>query len=362
MEAGTSRKWQYLCVVLLLVIFGAAYYALEYVPRHAKLGDPILFFGKYVLTYVPLHPRGVPAYVIPKRLKVWDSPAQVRWVIADLSAGERIFTNGHYRDWVRVRLNNSKNGWVSKSALMSSATYESEQGLLRETEVAPVQAEGHVPDWANLHISPSRDAPLIAELKPGEHVEMYARRLVERGSRSSGHYTEVALFNDVWYLVLAGSHAGWVLGLLVQLDIPPVLANYAQNTNVVAWFVLNTVNDDGQQVPQFLLADRAGTETADYTHIRVLTWWQKKQKYAIAYVKGGLRGYFPIVVIHEGTVPYFRLRLIDAKGDKIQREYGLFDTVTRPVETIVGWSSPSLPETSPLLTPGGPRMTRASYR
>lgn len=180
-----SRKWLYLCIILLGVIFGATYYSLEYVPNHAKPGEPVLFLGKYVLTYTPISSQGTPAYVIPKRLKVWDTPAPVRLVVADLSAGDRIYTNGHFRNWVRVSLGNGKVGWVDKSALMDSKTHEAEQKLLQEIADTPSQAEGHVPDWTNIHIWPSRNAPLVTELNPGDHVEMYARRLVARSSLSA---------------------------------------------------------------------------------------------------------------------------------------------------------------------------------
>ena len=103
--------------------------------------------------------------------------------------------------------------------------------------------------------------------------------------------SEVAL--KAWYLVQGGSHAGWILGRRVHLDIPKSISAYAQDTNLVAWLVLNTVDDSGHLVPQYLVADRLGTQACDFTDIRVLTWWKKKQTYAIAYNEGGLKAIFP---------------------------------------------------------------------
>jgi hypothetical protein len=118
---------------------------------------------------------------------------------------------------------------------------------------------------------------------------------------------------------------------------------YAQGTNVVAWLVLNTVVDGGQQVPQYLVADRIGTQEVDFNHIRVFTWWIKDHKYVTAYVESGLNGYFPMRGTSLAGVPYFRLRLIDQGGRKFQKVYGLFDTITRPLGTVDGWESDALP-------------------
>jgi hypothetical protein len=76
----------------------------------------------------------------------------------------------------------------------------------------------------------------------------------------------------------------------------------------------------------------------------VLTWWKRKQTYAVAYREGDLQGYFPILVTHEGTLPGFRLRLVDSTGAKYQKVYALFDTITRAVGTVAGWESDAMPE------------------
>lgn len=345
MEAATTRKWKYLSIVLVTLILGTACYS--------------LFLEKHALTPASASSQGTLFYVIPRRITLWDTPAPIRLQVANLSAGEPVYMNRRYRHWVRVRLGNGEAAWVRKAALMNSDTYEAEQLLLREIADVPVQAEGHVPNRANLHVAPSIQAPLVTELRPGAHVEMYDRRVVERGHLAGGDKA-VALFDDIWYLVRAGSHVGWVLGRLVRLNIPQGLSSYAENSNIVAWFVLDTVNDQGRRIPQYLVADRDGAETADFTRIRVMTWSQERQSYVVAYVEGGLRGYFPIVVTQEGSVPYFHLRLIGAKGQRFQKTYGLFDTLTRTVSTAAGWQSPILPANSSLLASKRVKTARTS--
>jgi len=133
----------------------------------------------------------------------------------------------------------------------------------------------------------------------------------------------------------------------VELDIPSALSMYAQGANVVAWVVLNTVEDGGRQIPQYVVADRVGTHELDFNHLRVFTWWVKYHRYATAYAESGLQGYFPIRVERREGTPYFRLRLADDEGRKFQKVYGLFDTFTRPIGRLDGWESDAMPAEQP---------------
>jgi hypothetical protein len=115
---------------------------------------------------------------------------------------------------------------------------------------------------------------------------------------------------------------------------------------MVAWLVLNTVPDEDRQVPQYLAADRVGNQDVDFTRIRVFTWWVKNHRYVTAYVESGLQGYFPIRVVQTGNVPCFRLHLVDKDANKIQKVYGLFNTITRPLGIVEGWESNAMPTPS----------------
>ncbi len=99
-------------------------------------------------------------------------------------------------------------------------------------------------------------------------------------------------------------------------------------------------------MPEYVAAGRMGTQEADFSHIRVFTWWGKNHHYVTAYVESGLNGYFPIRVAAVNGVPYFRLRLMDDQGQKYQKVYGLFDTITRTVGTVPGWDSDAMPAAS----------------
>jgi uncharacterized protein YgiM (DUF1202 family) len=340
-------------MLLAGVLAGSAYYLFFYIPKHAKAGEPVLALLDYVLTYAPIEKANEPAYILPDSLEVWNTPALIRRKIHVLKAGEEVRLLGQFRTWAHVRIPNGGEGWVRADGLLSAAAHQAEQRLLNALSELPAQAEGKPIAVENLHIEPSGEAAVVARVNPDQNLEIFARRLVERSPEPDTPQIVTVASNrrEAWYLVRSGSHAGWVRGRRVRLDIPPGISVYAQDTNLVAWLVLNTVNDNGKMVPQYVVAERERCDTCDFTKVMVLTWWKRKQTYAIAFRQGGLQGYFPILVTHEGTVPYFRLRLMDEDGNKYQLVYGLFDTITRPMGTAEGWSSDALPERLPSRRP-----------
>jgi hypothetical protein len=205
------------------------------------------------------------------------------------------------------------------------------------------QAVGHVANVANLRVEPARDAVQLMQLRAGQSLEVFGRRMVDRPA-PPGAQPSAEPMRDAWYLVRVDSKAGWVLGRLVSLDLPDAIAHYAQSTNLVACVVVSTVEDNGRQVPQYLVADRVGTTEYDFTHIRVFTWWGKKQQYVTAYVESNLKGYFPLRTNRVDGVPHFRLRVVDQKGRKSQKVYRMVDTIVRPMGIVEGWESQAMPE------------------
>jgi hypothetical protein len=336
-------------LMLAVALVGGAYYLLISVPNHAKAGEPVLALANYFLTYTPIQRLNQTAYVVPDSLQVWDTPAEIRTRLATLKSGELVHVLGSFHYWTHVRMVNGQDGWVSEDGLMPSETHEAEERLLSTLSDLPVQATGQSADVDNIHVEPSRTAAVVAEVNPEQRLQIFGRRMVQRPSGFSNH-------PQAWYLVREGFHAGWILGRLVRLDIPQSISAYAQDTNIVAWLVLDTVDDNGHRVPQYVVADRAGRQACDFTHIRVLTWWKRKHTYATSYREGQMKGYFPILVASEGSVPHFRLRLED-DGVKYQKIYGLFDTITRVMGTADTWRSDAMPKRP---APWNPKQQRGS--
>lgn len=284
------------------------------------------------------------AYVLPESLEVVDTPSEIRLAVESVKAGDEVQVLLRTGDWTKVKLADGRTGWVEGKDLLDSETYKSSQTLVRDLQDLPVQAVGHTPQPTNLRFEPSRESAVLSPLSNNQKLEVFGRKVAERPSRPA-QPTSLPV-KEAWYLVRANRRAGWVLGRSVTLDLPESLGGYAQNSNVVAWLVLNTVDDDGRQVPQYVVADRVGNQDVDFTHIRVFTWWVKNHHYVTAYAESGLQGYFPIRVLLDGNRPCFRLNLLK-DGRKTQKVYGLFNTITRPLGFVEGWESSALPASPP---------------
>lgn len=279
------------------------------------------------------------AYVVPDSLPVLDTTAMIRRVLVTYHSGQAVEVEARIGDWAKIALPGGRSGWVKQKELIDGATYQKGQDLIKNVETRQVQAEGRTNQPVNLHIDPSRESLKLGEYNEGQAVDIYDRRVVERGAQPA----QASLISDVWYLVGGGGRGGWLLGQFIDLSIPTGLAAYAQGVNMVAWLTLDTVADGSRQVPQYIAADRIGVENFDFNHIRVFTWWVKRHEYVTAYVESGVDGYFPITVTHSGGVPYFRLRLVDDQGNKFQKVYGLYDTIVKPLGTVPGWTSSAMP-------------------
>jgi hypothetical protein len=287
---------------------------------------------------------GEDAYVLAEGVQLVDTPAEVRIVVVSLKSGDRVEILKRARNWAQVQTPDGLTGWVETKNLLDSRAYEGGVQLLRELLSLPPQAEGHTNGVVNLRLEPSRDGTQLAQVTGNQTLQIFGRRLVERPGPAD--QPPEAKTQEAWYLVRTGPHAGWVLGRFVALDIPEALSAYAQGTNLVAWVVIKTAEDGGQSVPEYVVADRMGTQEADFSHIRVFTWWVKKHAYVTAYVESNLKGYFPIGISFVNGVHYFRLRLMDDEGHPYQRVYRMFGNITRAIGTVQGWESDAMP-TSP---------------
>ena len=306
----------------------------------AILGAYVLWF-RGSSTSAPLEAE----YVTSPSLDLLDTPAVVHKVLAVLKYGDQVEILKKEGTWARVRTPSGHEGWLITNELVPAKIYEGGRELLHELSSRQVQATGHTVLATNIHLQPDRDAPDLGMLTEGLSLDVFDRRMVARkaaGSKTRQMSSSPAP-QDAWYLVRSGPRAGWILGRRITLDIPQAISQYAANYNTVAWFVLNTVRDGDANVPQYLAADREGTVEYDFTHVRVFTWSVRAHHYVTSFVKSGLRGSFPIRVEHIHDIPYFRLRLVDRKGNKYQSIYGLFHTLVRPVGTVKGWESTAMP-------------------
>ena len=285
-------------------------------------------------------------YVTSPSLDLLDTPAVVHKVLDILKDGDRVEILKREGTWAKVRVSNGNEGWLVTKELIPAKVYEGGRELLQGLRSRQVQATGMVELATNIHLVPEGGSPELGMLTQGQTVDVYDRRMVARGiaAGNAKQANSSAPDANAWYLVKSGSRAGWILGRRITLNIPQAISQYAANYNTVAWFVLNTVQDGETRVPQYLVADREGTVEFDFTHIRVFTWSLRAQHYVTSFVRGGLKGDFPIQVEHLNGIPYFRLRLLGRQDHKFQSVYGLFDTIVRPIGTVEGWESNAMPQ------------------
>lgn len=311
------------------------------------LAGAFTYACRHAETPAPGKPTGT-RYVVAPAVDVMDTSAQIRQVIGHLKAGDRVEVISETAHWCQIALPGGKSGWIESKNLLDGAAYERGQALFESLQNQPPQASGHTSAPTHLRLDASRDAVVLVDLDRDQKLDVFGRRLVARSA--PGASPAKAHPEEAWYLVRAGTRAGWMLGRFVDLDIPAGISMYAQDVNMVGWLVLKSVPDDGRDVPEYLAVDRMAAEGVDFNHLRVFTWWRKDHKYVTAYVEGGVAGFFPIEVqtltdtrFAPGPVPYFRLRLVDSDGRHYQKIYGLFDTIVRSVGTVDGWESKEMP-------------------
>jgi hypothetical protein len=288
-----------------------------------------------------------PAYILPEKVQLMNTPAAVRVRVAEAKRGDRVMVLERQWNWAQVRLADGRRGWLDQGALLDAETYEQGRRLFIELQRELPQASGRTITTINVRFEPSRDAPVLTQLAPYTPVEVFDRQVVERTAEQAEPGEARTPAPEVWYLVRTETDAGWLLGRAVRLEIPEEISMYAVGTNIVAWLVVSRVEDEGNQVPQYLVAERVGAQEIDFNRIRVFTWWKQRKRYATAYVESNLHGYFPLRIRERDGRPHFRLRLTDAGGRKYQKVYAMFDTIVRPLGTVEGWESEELPERPP---------------
>jgi len=142
---------------------------------------------------------------------------------------------------------------------------------------------------------------------------------------------------DWWLVRDSHNRVGWVLGRMIDLDVPLDVAQYAEGQRIVAFFVLNEVQDGDKKVPQYLtvLTEPKDGLPFDFNQIRVFTWNVRRHRYETAY-RERMEGILPVAVAKEdfdkeGTLPVFTMHVQDDNGNVGERKYKLNTPIVRRV-------------------------------
>jgi SH3-like domain-containing protein len=305
------------------------------------------------------------AYVSAPQVALRDRVAAVYNKVGVVKNGELVEVLERSRNgrFVRVRAGVSE-GWMEQRYLVNQQVFDGFQQLATGHAKTPVAARAVTRFELNMHLRPLRDSERLFQLDQGEKVELLERASSPKPSPpqavaappvaakpGAGRAAAPAgpLLEDWWLARDARGHAGWVLGRLLDVDVPLEVAQYAEGQRIIACFVLNEVTDGEKKIPQYLmlLNEPKDGQPFDYNQARVFTWNPKRSHYETAYRERKLAGVLPVRVStarfgKEGELPVFTLRIKDDDGKAEERKYKLNGVMVRRV-TAEGEAAPATP-------------------
>jgi len=299
-------------------------------------------------------------YVSTAETSLRDRVATLYNKVGTVHNGERVEVLEKQRRFLRVRTDSGQEGWVEERSLVPEDIYQQFQKLAQDNSSTPVQAKGTTRAELNMHLTPSREAEHLYQLKDGEKLDILRRATAPKnppkeakpatapqakpggkqkksaganaGASASKAKTSASSASppasanstsvkpaangapaaeepplpppimEDWYLVRDGSgHVGWVLLRMVDLDIPLDIAQYAEGQRIIGYFVLNTVEEEGKPQAQYLvlLNEPKDGLAYDYNQIRVFTRNRARHRYETAYRERNMEGYLPVRVGHQ---------------------------------------------------------------
>jgi len=306
------------------------------------------------------------AYVSAVQANLRDHVAAVYEKAGVVKNGERVEVLDHDRRFVKVRTTDGTTGWMEQRYLVSQEVFDQIQKLTADNQNDPAQARGATRNDTNLHVEPGRETEHLYQISSSEKLSLLKRGTAEKPgavaalSRSTSHSgmpasnpknsnlhdkdkkqpvpaVPVPVIEDWWLVRDSHNRVGWVLARMIDLDVPLDVAQYAEGQRIVAFFVLNQVQDGDKKVAQYLsvLTEPKDGLPFDFNQIRVFTWNVKRHRYETAY-RERMEGVLPVTVSQEtfekeGMLPAFVIRVKDDNGNVTERKYKLNTPIVRRV-------------------------------
>jgi SH3-like domain-containing protein len=290
--------------------------------------------------------RGGPreyVYVSSPQSILRDQVAAVYSKTGVVKNGDRLRVLDRDRRFVKIRTDAGTEGWIEQRNLVSQQVFDSLQKLLEQEKNTPVQGTGVTRNDTNIHVEPGRDTEHLFVLNSGTKISLLKRGTAEKvvpgGTKPPANSKEITKPLEDWWLIRdPEAHVGWVLGRLIDVDVPLEIAQYAEGQRIIASFVLDQVTDGDKKVPQYLvlLNENKDGMPFDYNQIRVFTWNVRKHRYETAYRERNLNGVLPVTVTQEnfdkeGVLPVFVLHVKDDNGNLSDKKYKLNTPIVRRV-------------------------------
>jgi SH3-like domain-containing protein len=282
-------------------------------------------------------------YVAAPQIVLRDQLSQVFNKVGFAANGDRVEVLDREKRFARVRTAAGLEGWVEQRYLVNQQVFDGFQKLAQDEKDAPVVGTATTRNETNLHLEPGRDTDHLYQLAQSAKVSVLKRSTVEKnlpaGMLKPASQKQSASSMEDWWLVRdSQGHVGWVLGRLIDLDVPLEVAQYAEGQRIVGCFELNEVTDGDKKIPQYLmlLSEPKDGLPFDYSQARVFTWNVRRHRYETAYRERGLNGVLPVTISHEnfgkeGDLPTFTLHVKDASGNLVARKYKMNTPIVRRV-------------------------------
>jgi len=311
------------------------------------------------------------AYVSAPQVALRDQVAAVYNKTGMVKNGDRLEVLERDRRYVRVRTASGVEGWMEQRYLTTQQVYDGFQKLIQDNQNVPVQAAATTRNDTNLHLEPGRETEHLFLLNSGSKVSVLKRATADKNALpppkpvpppkiSSGKKPAPKttpppvlvtpppvvqpqkivepVLEDWWLVRDAQGKVGWVLGRMIDLDVPMEIAQYAEGQRLIAFLVLDEVTDGDKKVPQYLvlMSEPKDGMPSDFDQIRVFTWNVRKHRYETAYRERKLNGMLPVTASHEdfgkdGTLPTFILHVKDDSGVVSERKYKMNTPIVRRV-------------------------------
>jgi SH3-like domain-containing protein len=282
-------------------------------------------------------------YVSAPQVILRDQLSQVYNKVGTAKNGDRVEVLDREKRFSKVRTASGQEGWVEQRYLVTQQVFDGFQKMQQQEKDSPVEGIATTRNDTNLHVEPGRDTEHLYQLSQGAKVSVLKRATVEKNLPGApvqmpAGAKQLKPMEDWWLARDQQGHVGWVLGRMIDLDVPLDVAQYAEGQRIVACFVLNEVSDGDKKVPQYLmlLTEAKDGQPFDFNQARVFTWNLHRQRYETAYRERNLNGVLPMTVSHEdfgkeGDLPTFVLRVKDASGNVVERKYKMNTPIVKRV-------------------------------
>jgi hypothetical protein len=322
-------------------------------------------------------------YITAPSIALRDRVAAVYNKVAFLNNGDRvrILERSANKRFVRVRSDDNKEGWIPQRYLATQEVFDRFNQLAQQNAAKVSQASAVTRRIVNMHVTPAREGETLYQLKEGERLQLLQRAsapkvapkappkaaepspapaveedkdkakesededeptktpapVKPKAKAKVGAAPEPAVPMEDWWLVRdTRKRVGWILGRMMDVEIPLEVAQYAEGQRIVASHVLSEVPEHGaagdKLVPQYLvlMTDNKDGLPFDFNQVRVFTWNTKKDRYETAF-RERFPGELPFTAGREGDQPYFVLRARDAEGKTTERKYRMNGVMVRRV-------------------------------